>query len=52
MVKIVFVETEVLDEDIPQLLSMEAMKNVGREIKFKKDKVTMLGQQHYQQDVE
>lgn len=38
MVKIVFIETEVVDEDIPQLLSMEAMKNVGREIKLKKTK--------------
>lgn len=40
----VLIETDVVNEDIPLLLSKETMKKAGTEIDFKNDSVTMLGE--------
>ena len=39
----VFIETDVIDNDIPMLLSKKAMKTANTSINFKDDTVTMLG---------
>ena len=39
----IFIVTDVVDIDIPMLLSKSSMKKAGTEINFKDDSVTMLG---------
>ena len=40
----VFIETDVIDKDIPLLLSKKSMKAAGTELNFRDDTVTMLDQ--------
>ena len=40
----IFIESDVVDNDIPILLSKSAMKKANASIDFQSDTVTMLGQ--------
>ena len=39
----IFIESDVVDNDIPMLLSKSAMKKANTSIDFQSDTVTMLG---------